>query len=109
MTIWNTSNGSFNAKIDIETRNKIHFTQNSLFVSSPVFEHKMENNKVKKISNGGNCIFEVGLLGFYTFTSIEYLNSKSCKLFKEKTFDIKCVKIFFNVILLLPRILTSQY
>ena len=46
ITIWNISNGSFIAKIDVETPKQIQFTQNSLFVSSPVFDHQMKNNKV---------------------------------------------------------------
>ena len=57
LTIWNTSNRSFIAKIDVETPKQIHFTQNSLFVSSPVLDHLIKNNKVMKIKVGGNCIF----------------------------------------------------
>ena len=36
ISIWNTSNGSFIAKIEIETPLQINFTRTSLFVSSPV-------------------------------------------------------------------------
>ena len=42
MTMWNTSNGLFIAKIDIDSPNQIHFTQNSLFLSRPVFERKIK-------------------------------------------------------------------
>ena len=61
ITIWNTSNGSFISQIEIETPNNIIFTHNSLFVSSPVFKHQIQtrNNKVIKIIQGGNCIFEI--------------------------------------------------
>ena len=64
ITIWNTSNGSLIAKIDVETPKQIHFTQNSLFVCSPVFIHQFKNNKVIKINNGGNCIIEVDKASF---------------------------------------------
>ena len=59
ITIWNTENGSYIAKIDIDSPEQIYFTQNSLFVSSPVFELQMDNNKVIIIEKGGNCIFEI--------------------------------------------------
>ena len=59
ITIWNTSNGSFIAKIGIETPNNIIYTQNSLFVSSPVNKREIKNNKVIQIEKGGNCIFEI--------------------------------------------------
>ena len=35
------------------------FTQNRLFVSSPVFIDETENFKVIKINKRGNCIFEI--------------------------------------------------
>ena len=59
ITIWNTSNGSFISKIEIYSPTQIHFTQNSLLVSSPAFNAQMNNNKVIKINDGGNCIFEI--------------------------------------------------
>ena len=59
ITIWNTENGLFIAKMEIETPKQIIFTQNSLFVSSPVFERQIEINNTIKIIEGGNCIFEV--------------------------------------------------
>ena len=59
ITIWNTSNGSFISKIEIDSPTQIHFTQNSLFVSSPVYHSRKINNKVIKINYGGNCIFEI--------------------------------------------------
>ena len=59
ITISNTNNGSFIAKIEIDAPKNIIFTQNSLFVSSPVYEQRIENNKVIKIKDGGNCIFEI--------------------------------------------------
>ena len=59
ITIWDTSNGIFIDKVDIDTPRQINFTLNSLYVSSPVFEHQLKNNKVKKINQGGNCIFEI--------------------------------------------------
>ena len=63
ITIWNTSNGSFITKIEIDTPKQIIFTQNSLFVSSPVYGSET-NNKVIKITRGGNCIFEVDKASF---------------------------------------------
>jgi DNA-binding beta-propeller fold protein YncE len=59
ITIWNTKDGKFIHKIDIETPRQINFTCNSLYASSPVFEHQMKNNQVTKINQGGNCIFEI--------------------------------------------------
>ena len=50
ITIWNTGNGSFIAKIGIETSKQIIFTKNSLFVSSPVIEHQFINNKMIKMN-----------------------------------------------------------
>ena len=59
ITIWNTENGSFIAKIEIDSPKQIIFNQNSLFVSSPVNKREIKNNKVIQIENGGNCIFEI--------------------------------------------------
>ena len=59
ITIWNTSSGSFISKIDVDTPIQIILTQNSLFVCSPVIKHQIKNNKVIKINEGGNCIFEI--------------------------------------------------
>ena len=59
ITIWNTGNGLFIAKIEIETPHQIIFTQNSLFVASPVIDHHIKNDKVINIIIGGNCIFEI--------------------------------------------------
>ena len=59
ITIWNTSNGAFIDKIDIETPNHINFTESSLFASSPVFDAEVQNNKVMKIEKGSNCIYEI--------------------------------------------------
>ena len=70
ITIWNTSNGSFIAKIDIETPKQILFTQNSLFVNSPVLEHQVQINNMIKINRGGNCIFEIDKASFEIKRSI---------------------------------------
>ena len=64
ITIWNIKNGSFIDKIDIETPVEIIFTQKNLSVSSPVFEHQIKNDKVIKITRGGNCIFEIDKASF---------------------------------------------
>ena len=59
ITVWNTANGTFIDKIDIDSPNQVNFTRDSLFVSSPVFIDETENNLVFKIKDGGNCIFEI--------------------------------------------------
>jgi hypothetical protein len=59
LTIWNTNNGTFVNKIVVENPVQINFTLNSLFVCSPVYEAKQINNKVIRISEGGNCIIEI--------------------------------------------------
>ena len=64
ITIWNSTNGSFIAKIDVETPEQIHFTQNSLFVSSHVWKSVWKDNKVIQINKGGNCIFEIDKASF---------------------------------------------
>ena len=58
LTIWNTSNGSFIAKIDIETPKQILFNKSSLFVSISAYETETQNNMVNPIV-GGNSIFEI--------------------------------------------------
>ena len=60
ITIWKTNVGEYISTIAIQTPFQINFTETSLFVASPVFEHKVnENNELIKIIVGGNCIFEV--------------------------------------------------
>jgi hypothetical protein len=49
--------GKFIKKIGIETPNQIIFTRNSVFVSSPVYDHDVMNTKVSKIYRGGNSIY----------------------------------------------------
>ena len=46
-------------KIDVEPPLQMNFTLNSLFVSSPVYNRRVVDNKVIKINKGGNCIFEI--------------------------------------------------
>jgi hypothetical protein len=58
-TIWNTNNGTFVNIIDVECPVQINFTLKSLFVSSQVYEASLINNKVIRISKGGNCIHEI--------------------------------------------------
>ena len=58
ITIWNTNNGAFIDKIDIDTPCDVNFTESSLYVSSRVFEHHLEKNgNVRSVKKGGNCIF----------------------------------------------------
>ena len=59
VTIWNSKNGTYVDKIDIETPKQVNFTENSLFISSPVLNSEIKDNKVVKINDGGNCIFEI--------------------------------------------------
>jgi hypothetical protein len=59
ITIWNASNGIFIDKIDVDTPQRINFTENSLYVNNTVYDHEIINNKVIKINQGGNCLFEI--------------------------------------------------
>ena len=64
ITIWNTRNRSFIAKIEIDTPKQINFTQNSFYVASFELYDQVKNNKVMKITRGGNCIFEIDKVSF---------------------------------------------
>ena len=59
LTIWNTSNGAFIDKLDIDAPVDVNFTGSSFYVSSRVFEDNIRNGKLITIKKGGNCIFEI--------------------------------------------------
>ena len=59
ITKWNIDFGEFMHKINNEIPSQMLFTINSSFVNSPVFKEEIKNNKLIKIQNGKNCIFEI--------------------------------------------------
>jgi hypothetical protein len=59
ITIFDSCDGKFINSIDVEFPKHIFFTLDNFYVSSPVADALMINNKVIKINKGGNCIFEI--------------------------------------------------
>ena len=59
LTILDSCDGKFINSIEVETPKQIFFTLDNFYVSSPVADALMINNKVIKINKGGNCIFEI--------------------------------------------------
>ena len=59
ITIWNTRNGKFIDKMAVDSPCEINFTKNEFFVLGIILDAIIEKNKVNKIIQGGNCVFEV--------------------------------------------------
>lgn len=76
ITVWNSTNGELEKKLEIDSPYTIRFTINKMFIiSTAVFElDEYEKNKFSKITKGSNCIFVLDKESFEIINSIKIDN-----------------------------------